>query len=171
MSPCIRPTVPLDAVGCPIRRSADHRALAPPRGLSQRATSFLASRRQGIHPMPSLRSPRPGPGTLAAPNAGTPEHTPPTVDRHRTSRSDRTARRRPHPARRPEATSPTTLFTMSNRPPTTTARTPHDAARLVGPGRIERPTSPLSGVRSDRLSYGPGSHPTAARTAAIEENR
>ena len=29
-------------------------------------------------------------------------------------------------------------------------------AGLVGPGRIERPTSPLSGVRSDLLSYGPG---------------
>ncbi len=27
---------------------------------------------------------------------------------------------------------------------------------VVGPGRFERPTSRLSGVRSDRLSYGPG---------------
>ena len=26
----------------------------------------------------------------------------------------------------------------------------------MGPGRFERPTSPLSGVRSNRLSYGPG---------------
>jgi hypothetical protein len=26
---------------------------------------------------------------------------------------------------------------------------------MVGPGRLERPTSRLSGVRSDRLSYGP----------------
>ena len=25
----------------------------------------------------------------------------------------------------------------------------------MGPGRLERPTSRLSGVRSDRLSYGP----------------
>ena len=40
------------AVGFPIRKSADQRALAPPRGLSQRATSFLASRCQGIHQMP-----------------------------------------------------------------------------------------------------------------------
>ncbi len=40
------------AVGFPIRRSADQRALAPPRGLSQRATSFIASRCQGIHQMP-----------------------------------------------------------------------------------------------------------------------
>ena len=33
--------------------------------------------------------------------------------------------------------------------------------RLVGPGRLERPTSRLSGARSNRLSYGPG--PAGAR--------
>jgi hypothetical protein len=46
--------IPLEAVGCPIRRSEDHRALAPPLGFSQRATSFIASRCQGIHQMPFL---------------------------------------------------------------------------------------------------------------------
>src|ERR1700686_4195132 len=40
------------AVGCPIRRSRDQRALASPPGFSQRATSFIASRCQGIHQMP-----------------------------------------------------------------------------------------------------------------------
>ena len=40
------------AVGFPIRRPADQRALAPPRSFSQRATSFIASWRQGIHQMP-----------------------------------------------------------------------------------------------------------------------
>ena len=40
------------AAGFPIRKSTDQRVLAPPRGLSQRATSFIASRRQGIHQMP-----------------------------------------------------------------------------------------------------------------------
>jgi hypothetical protein len=39
-------------VGCPIRRSRDQRALASPPGFSQRATSFIASRCQGIHQMP-----------------------------------------------------------------------------------------------------------------------
>ena len=34
--------------GCPIRKSADHRAFAPPRGLSQLVTSFLASESPGI---------------------------------------------------------------------------------------------------------------------------
>lgn len=38
--------------GFPIRKSADHRVLAPPRSLSQRATSFVASQCQGIHQMP-----------------------------------------------------------------------------------------------------------------------
>ena len=41
--------------GFPIRKSTDQRALAPPRGLSQRATSFIASQCQGIHQMPLLR--------------------------------------------------------------------------------------------------------------------
>ena len=38
-----------NGVGSPIRRSPDHRLLASPRGLSQLATSFIASVRQGIH--------------------------------------------------------------------------------------------------------------------------
>ena len=41
----------LDGPGSPIRRSADQRVLAPPRSFSQRATSFIASRCQGIHQM------------------------------------------------------------------------------------------------------------------------
>ena len=41
--------------GFPIRKSTDQRVLAPPRSLSQRATSFVASVRQGIHQMPLKR--------------------------------------------------------------------------------------------------------------------
>jgi hypothetical protein len=41
--------------GCPIRKSGDQRVLASPPGLSQRATSFIASQCQGIHRMPLLR--------------------------------------------------------------------------------------------------------------------
>ncbi len=37
------------------------------------------------------------------------------------------------------------------------------AGRLVGPGRLERPTSRLSGARSDLLSYGPGTGRPARR--------
>jgi hypothetical protein len=47
---------PIAEVGCPIRRSSDHSLLAAPQGLSQRATSFIASWRQGIHQMPLLSS-------------------------------------------------------------------------------------------------------------------
>ena len=47
---------PLARVGCPIRRSSDQSLLAAPRGFSQRATSFIASWRQGIHQMPLLSS-------------------------------------------------------------------------------------------------------------------
>ena len=38
--------------GFPIRISTDQSLLAAPRGFSQRATSFIASQRQGIHQMP-----------------------------------------------------------------------------------------------------------------------
>ena len=44
-----------EAVGCPIRKSTDQSLLAAPRGLSQRAASFIASQCQGIHQMPFRR--------------------------------------------------------------------------------------------------------------------
>jgi hypothetical protein len=47
---------PIAGVGCPIRRSSDQSLLAAPQGFSQRATSFIASWRQGIHQMPLLPS-------------------------------------------------------------------------------------------------------------------
>ena len=45
--------------GFPIRRSADHRSCAPPRGLSQLITSFIAGKSQGIHRTPLVTFPRP----------------------------------------------------------------------------------------------------------------
>jgi hypothetical protein len=45
--------------GFPIRKSADQSLLTAPHGLSQRATSFIASRCQGIHQMPLRRLTRP----------------------------------------------------------------------------------------------------------------
>ena len=42
-------------LGFPIRKSADQRVLAPPRGLSQLATSFIACARQGILQTPLLK--------------------------------------------------------------------------------------------------------------------
>ena len=57
-------------VGFPIRTSADQRSLASPRGFSQRATSFIASWRQGIHRMPfshSISTPPPAPRAKSRP--------------------------------------------------------------------------------------------------------
>ena len=56
--------------GCPIRRSPDQRLLAASRGLSQRATSFIASRRQGIHQMPFVHSRTHHPAPAARPAGG-----------------------------------------------------------------------------------------------------
>ena len=47
--------------GFPIRTSADQRSLASPRGFSQRATSFIAFWRQGIHRTPLSHSLSPPP--------------------------------------------------------------------------------------------------------------
>ena len=49
----------LSLPGCPIRRSTDQRLLAPPRGFSQLSTSFIASRRLGIHRAPLVAFPFP----------------------------------------------------------------------------------------------------------------
>ena len=46
----------LRVAGCPIRTPTDHRPLAPPRGLSRPAASFIASGSQGILRTPSLAS-------------------------------------------------------------------------------------------------------------------
>ncbi len=58
---------PIAEVGCPIRRSSDQSLLAAPQGFSQRATSFIASWRQGIHQMPLLSSTHPSDNRTRAP--------------------------------------------------------------------------------------------------------
>ena len=68
-------------VGCPIRRSRDHRSLASPPGFSQRATSFIASQCQGIHQMPFFAL---DPDGTAVPSLDTAAHrgkTLPGIDR------------------------------------------------------------------------------------------
>jgi hypothetical protein len=62
---------PIAGVGCPIRRSPDRSLLAAPRGLTQRATSFIASRRQGIHQVPFSHSPRPSDNATMVPDRAT----------------------------------------------------------------------------------------------------
>ena len=76
--------------GFPIRTSADQRSLASPRGFSQRATSFIASRRQGIHRTPlSCSGQKTRPTTQQQPNQPTPLETKPNAaatDAHRCRR-------------------------------------------------------------------------------------
>ena len=51
-------------------------------------------------------------------------------------------------------------------------RSPKPGQRgLVGLGRLERPTSRLSGVRSNQLSYRPESHPAGPRTPRCARSR
>ena len=52
---CQRQSIAGYQVGFPIRKSMDQRVLSPPHGLSQSATSFIASYRQGIHQTPFMR--------------------------------------------------------------------------------------------------------------------
>ena len=47
---------PFRMTGCPIRKSADQRLCAPPRGFSQLVTSFIASESLGIRRAPFLTS-------------------------------------------------------------------------------------------------------------------
>ena len=48
----IRKILPVRAVGCPIRKSADQGMFAPSRSLSQLITSFIASESPGILHVP-----------------------------------------------------------------------------------------------------------------------
>ena len=58
--------------GCPIRKSVDRRSRAPPHGLSQLATSFIACPRLGIPRVPLPRLVRSSSSTRADPPRNTP---------------------------------------------------------------------------------------------------
>ena len=75
LSLCIQLRITLNALGCPIRKSAGQRLLSPHRGLSQSATSFIASQCQGIHQLPFsyLRFIRPCAGAKSH-KRSSPEH-------------------------------------------------------------------------------------------------
>ena len=130
--------------GFPIRTSPDHSLLATPRSLSQLTTSFIAYLRQGIHThaLSSL--------TIKS-ILNTDVHSfcalhllvvnarqYSIVKDHETRISDFRCR-------------------ISGAVRCTTRNPKSDIRNLflVGLGRIELPTSPLSGVRSSQLSYRP----------------
>src|SRR5271157_3513132 len=126
-------------LGFPIRKSPDHSLLAASRSLSQLTTSFLAYLRQGIHThaLSSL--------TIKSTSHTTLMHAtffaltylcfvmPVNIQLSKIS-----------------------IASATGRGQACLAATD---CRLVGLGRIELPTSPLSGVRSSQLSYRPGVPP------------
>ena len=145
-------------LGSPIRTSPDHRLLASPRGFSQLATSFIAYLRQGIH--------------THALSSLTIKLTPDTefVLRHSCIASA--------PLRLSSFTVLHTMLNFCSLPVRYSVVKDHDSfqpaavsssdtidclkadqliadCQLVGLGRLELPTSPLSGVRSSHLSYRP----------------
>src|SRR5205823_10340466 len=109
-------------VGCPIRRSRDHRSLASPPGFSQRATSFIASQCQGIHQMPLLaldprRFRKETPHKTAAHRGKTPTPRRP----HMKTLLGYTQALRPQPIRLGHMTN--SLFTLQTTPPPGLPRT------------------------------------------------
>ena len=150
-------------MGFPIRTSPDHGMLASPRGFSQLATSFIAYLRQGIHThaLSSLTIKFTLDTDLSS-HAVTWRHCHQALAialanlwyiAHQYSIvKDLTC---PESAsRKPEASArlPQALASAFSRFP----NHPQSLSNLVGLGRLELPTSPLSGVRSSHLSYRPG---------------
>ena len=129
--------------GCPIRKSPDQSLLPTPRGLSQSATSFIASRCQGIHQMPLLRL-RHHPCAGINPDARTPQ----LSNRH--LRIPQPPRQ--HPAR---TNGPTNRFTMSNNPPRNPA--PRTSPRAPTQGLKPSPLKP--GAHNPPSSHPPGPPP------------
>ena len=173
-------------MGCPIRRSPDQSLLAAPRGISQRATSFIASSCQGLHqtPLSCLRDhPRAGTGPkhvnalfrLRQTSASRQHHPIPPETRNlftmKNSKNQQTNKprrwwSRSGSNRRPVACKATALPTELRPRQRTEARgqnadplrwpaTRSRRRRVVGLGGLEPPTSRLSGVRSNQLSYRP----------------
>ena len=154
------------SLGYPIRKSPDHNLLAASRSLSQLITSFFAFLRQGIHThaLSSLTIKSTSHTTLCARYV---------LRAYLCSAIGRPSRKRPGPDYTGCRYICPSIFNCQrsvsgriqksgfrNRP------VPRRGARrlltsgfrllnLVGLGRIELPTSPLSGVRSSQLSYRP----------------
>ena len=83
-----------------------------------------------------------------------------------TSRCPRNMRRGPGPKGRRRADGVPGFGRPGQARATTAAPPPSGKRGLVGLGRLERPTSRLSGVRSNQLSYRPERHPAGPRQRA-----
>ncbi len=161
----------LQPVGSPIRKSPDHRLLASPRSLSQLATSFFACLRQGIH--------------THALSSLTIKLTPHTFVQEAMYSLDHSFCHQPNPISQAETSGELVLLPVrysvvkeQDRSATfpqpsahvirghdMTGMTRAEGCKMVGLGRLELPTSPLSGVRSSHLSYRPVLRQTTDRPA------
>ncbi len=133
-------------LGFPIRTPPDHSLLAAPRGLSQLIASFIAYLRQGIHTHAlsslTIKSILNTDVLSLCASAFTCSKCPSIFNCQRSVKKDQqNSISDPNPG--------SVCYTTRN--PKSDIRNP-----LVGLGRIELPTSPLSGVRSSQLSYRPG---------------
>ena len=131
-----RPSSPLDAKAstrCPSLARPAPAAAPPGRRVAYPCHRCRATPERGRHPPVSPASA--GPRGSGRPASTTPPH---DAKRDRRRRRGAARDRPPGGAGAPKI--------ADRRPP---------PEGVVGPGRLERPTSRLSGVRSDRLSYGP----------------
>ena len=120
-------------------------------------------KRAGTHDLPAPAVPRRMAGSLL----------PCPHDGHlvTTSRCPRNTRHRPGPTG-PAARERGTSLRAAGPGPGHDGRTsPKGKRGLVGLGRLERPTSRLSGVRSNQLSYRPERHPAGPGTRAARAGR
>ena len=157
-------------MGFPIRKSPDHRLLASPRGLSQLTTSFIACLRQGIHThaLSSL--------TIKSISNTTQDvillalcllSGPPAPPKRNGMPVEEAALLVVNNARRifncqrsdffvlPKTSKITLPVSWTESPSISSYGFVPALRNLVGLGRFELPTSPLSGVRSNHLSYRP----------------
>ena len=162
-------------VGFPIRISTDQSLFAAPRGFSQRTTSFIASRRQGIHQMPLRRLTR---MTILTthngkyPSSITIARAPVSADNRQTKTSDRHApatlcrtlfclltsvRQTPRGDYKPSSLCQKTRSQAQTQAAAQNFLPYHQDQnpKMVGLGRLELPTSRLSSARSNQLSYRP----------------
>src|SRR4051795_4199611 len=152
-----RPSSPLDAKAstrCPSLARPAPAAAPPGRRVAYPCHGCRATPERDRHPPVSPTSA--GPRGSGRPASTTPPH---DVKRDRHRRRGAARDRPPEGAGAPE---------LADRRPPPEGWWCHPGG-MVGPGRLERPTSRLSGVRSDRLSYGPAPDAQGGRRGGLGE--
>ena len=149
-------------MGFPIRKSPDQRSLASPRSLSQRATSFIASWRQGIHRALLIRSLPQHAHPHAGPSTNLSQSTPPHESLMQQALIDAQRYNRWRPAY--QGRSPI-LFTQTNPDsPVKTAR-PHSVSTF-----LRYQAKPANRVFHGEVGQGRSFHSTTRKTLTTHAN-